>query len=196
MIRLLTAFTAGVATAVVGFAFYIMQPTADDYDGNVKVRYGNVMYLDGTIEFDTSNQVEWYLENYDIDKFVLKSSGGNPFVAMQIGRMIHEKDIITIIPENELCASACSLIFLGGSEKNLLGEMGVHAPSVGGVGWRDATGDKKKSLSRLAQDEVQYLKDMGFKKPDKFVYMTYGIPTSTLKYFSGRDIGILNGYLN
>lgn len=44
----------------------------------------------------------------------LNSPGGNLREALEIGKYIAEQNFITLLPENAVCESACSLVFLAG----------------------------------------------------------------------------------
>jgi hypothetical protein len=54
--------------------------------------------------------------DYENTLVVLRSPGGE-FGAADIGDLIHKSGMSTIVPENELCASICAFIWLGGAHR-------------------------------------------------------------------------------
>lgn len=54
------------------------------------------------------------------------SPGGDVQAALNIALDVHFLEIYTALPAEGICYSACAFIFLGGKEKFLEGELGVH----------------------------------------------------------------------
>jgi hypothetical protein len=64
---------------------------------------------------------------------VLSSPGGNVAAALGIGEAIHQAGYTTVVPDGRICASACGLIWLGGSVRMVseTARIGFHAAYVG-----------------------------------------------------------------
>jgi hypothetical protein len=58
----------------------------------------------------------------------LESPGGNVLTAIAMGRLIHARGFITVVPDGH-CASACALVGLGGKPRMIgdTGQIGFHA---------------------------------------------------------------------
>jgi hypothetical protein len=57
------------------------------------------------------------------------SGGGSPDGGMAIGRMIRAFELPTDIPVDAVCASACTLAFLGGTRRTVTGIFAIHSAS-------------------------------------------------------------------
>lgn len=57
---------------------------------------------------------------------VLDSPGGSVTAGLLIADDVHTRRLATVIPSGSTCASACSYIFLAGSERQADGRLGVH----------------------------------------------------------------------
>jgi hypothetical protein len=122
MIRLTTiASAAGLALATDAFA----EPTF--YGGFVHVeQVPNVLFLTGEISTGVSFELRRAMRDHDIKLVVAASPGGNLYEGLQIAAILHDNEIGTYVPEAASCESSCATIFLGGTNRMLLGELGVH----------------------------------------------------------------------
>lgn len=57
----------------------------------------------------------------------LNSNGGSVIPAIEIGKTLRIAGYGTSVPQGEVCASACALIWLAGSPRLLVGQVGFHA---------------------------------------------------------------------
>src|SRR5690606_28155031 len=64
----------------------------------------------------------------------LDSPGGNVMAALEIANKVHALGLRTRIGSGQDCASACSLIFLSGKQRQATGQLGVHQLSARGEG--------------------------------------------------------------
>lgn len=85
-----------------------------------------VLFLTGTIEEGMYTNFRQAITENKIHTIVLNSLGGNVEEGLNIAGTVFDKGIKTYIPKGYECYSACSFIFLAGSEKYALGELGVH----------------------------------------------------------------------
>lgn len=89
----------------------------------------------------------------------LNSRGGNVAEAMKIANLIEKGYTITSIRENEVCFSACVLLWAGGVERDLLGKLGLHRISNSK---RDlSVTETENSISPTSQVVESYLLRMG-----------------------------------
>ena len=85
-----------------------------------------VLFLNGTIEKGMYTNFRQAITENKIHTIVLNSLGGNVEEGLNIAGTVFDKGIKTYIPKGYECFSACSFIFLAGSERFALGELGVH----------------------------------------------------------------------
>src|SRR5208283_4952014 len=82
-----------------------------------EITYGsgkvNIIAIQGEIAPDDDAKFERIVPDSQKQTGVLLSSpGGNVLAALAIGEMIHKKGYATIVPDGQVCASACGLIWL------------------------------------------------------------------------------------
>lgn len=70
---------------------------------------------------------------------VLNSTGGAILAAMEIGRTLRIAGFSTSVPRGGVCASACALIWLAGTPRELIGQVGFHAA------YREVRGSSQES---------------------------------------------------
>ena len=59
----------------------------------------------------------------------LDSPGGDPFEGFRLGNLIRDLGMATVVPDGAFCASACTIVVLGGVERRVEGSYQVHAAS-------------------------------------------------------------------
>lgn len=86
----------------------------------------SVMYINGIIGQEHENKICKNLKKYEnnicknrseIKYLVLDSPGGEMQIAYNIALMVRFSDIITVIPKNGVCESACTVIFQAAKER-------------------------------------------------------------------------------
>lgn len=88
----------------------------------------------------------------------LNSPGGGILGGMQLGEVIRKLGLETEVPASAGCYSACTFAFLGGVERQIKGEFGIHALSLAkGTPVSDTTLD---SIQRWGSFMVQYAREL------------------------------------
>lgn len=75
------------------------------------------------------------LRRPDADLLVLGSDGGSMLSGLLLADDVHVRQLATYVPEGLSCYSACSYVFLAGTQRLAAGDLGVHQfydPSSGG----------------------------------------------------------------
>jgi hypothetical protein len=85
-----------------------------------------VLFLTGEIRENESFELRRAMRDQEIRLVVPASAGGNLYEGLQIAAIIHDNKLGTYIPQGAKCESSCANIFLGGTSRMLLGELGVH----------------------------------------------------------------------
>lgn len=87
----------------------------------------DTVILDGEIETGDGRAFEQVLATYPRVRFlVLNSPGGVVEDGLEIAEAVFARGVATIVPSWAGCYSACAFIFLGGVERHVAGELGVH----------------------------------------------------------------------
>ncbi len=94
------------------------------------VDYPGVLLLEDGFEVGDSEAFEKHVAENDIDTIMLVSNGGNLMAAVQIGYMIRDKKLNTIVPQRGFCYSACTYAFMGGIERIIVegSPFAMHRP--------------------------------------------------------------------
>jgi hypothetical protein len=114
----------------------------------------NALFFFNEIEQYDGFELRRALRNHDIDTVVLASEGGNIFEGLNMAGIIHDKDIITYVPElpDEMgCYSACSFMFFGGKIRQADGVLAVHQAGAYG-----SDRDKAKERVGKTQQATQF----------------------------------------
>ncbi|WP_244448097.1 PAN domain-containing protein [Neorhizobium vignae] len=87
----------------------------------------DVIALNGEIDVNSGLAFRRSLQAAPNAKLVtLNSPGGNVQMGLLIADDIHQRKLATYIPKDSKCFSACSFVFLAGSERKVDGALGVH----------------------------------------------------------------------
>lgn len=173
-------------------------------DGNVIKGYCEIL-VTGEIDVVTPQQVKHVISSSS-DKdcpagriFRFDSPGGDLDSAMTIGNEIRRADAFTVIWQQDTCASACVIAFVGGVNRLVFGKIGLHRPYVAGTPGSAA----EMHSERLAMDSSierylknmsispQLLSDMNAVSPDAIRWLDGANDDTELKQLQliGEDVG-------
>ncbi|SFV37465.1 hypothetical protein SAMN05216456_2936 [Devosia crocina] len=164
-------------------------PLAMDLGQNGELR------LTGTIDVGSAQRFAAEIEARGeyVETVVLDSPGGSVMDALEIGSLVHEKGLATMVPAGSLCASSCPLVFAGGAERfgepqSAIGVHQIYAASLGD-GAADALAvagiamsDAQSTTARI----TRYLTDMGV-DPALWLH-ALDTPPERLYYFSWEEM--------
>ena len=95
--------------------------------GILSVNGIDTMAFKGPLSPGAAERLIDLLEDHpEIDTLVLSSQGGSEEEAYKIADYVKEKGLKTWVPVRRMCLSACTPIFLSGSEQTLDGQLGFH----------------------------------------------------------------------
>lgn len=121
---------------------------------------------------------------------VLASPGGSVAAALEIGHLVSQRGLTTLVPENEICASACSLIYFAGARRIALGALGVHQMSS----------DSPTALVGMQYMLAEVLSAFDeFNVDDRVIQLMLRTPPQDMHFFSEvekSELGIDNLTLN
>jgi len=120
---------------------------------------------------------------------VLHSPGGSVGDALEMGRLIRQKNFSTEVENGGYCASSCPLVFAGGLERRAgdSAAIGVHQVTTFAINGVAPTADKgMDSVQRVAAECQKYLLDMGI---DPLVWVhAMETPKDELFYFKPDEL--------
>lgn len=95
--------------------------------GVLSVNCIDTMAFKGPLSPGAAERLISLLEDYpEIDTLVLSSQGGSEEEAYKIAEYVKTHKLKTWVPVRRMCLSACTQIFLSGSEMTLDGQLGFH----------------------------------------------------------------------
>ncbi|MCL6684463.1 surface-adhesin E family protein [Sphingomonas alba] len=112
----------------------------------------------------------------------LSSNGGLLIPALEIGKAIHLMGFATYVPDREVCASSCALIWVAGESKFLAptGRVGFHATYLEEGGRQIETGVGNALVGRyLTQLEL----------PERSIIFATSAPPSSIRWLGASDRG-------
>jgi hypothetical protein len=91
----------------------------------------------------------------------IDSPGGSPGAAMQIGRILREKEARTILNDDSVCISACNFLFMSGRIRKASAKavFGSHSFDL-----RCMKREHQNKIAQMAEQEVRFAFDMGISK--------------------------------
>lgn len=114
------------------------------------------------------------------------SGGGNVYKAMEFGRLIRSLGLNTVATRELVCASACSLSFLGGvSRVAEPGSIGVHKSSFDdtrGMNVEDAVA----AIQLQTADVISYMNEMG--ADPSLLQLALKYDSNDLRYLSSSEM--------
>jgi hypothetical protein len=120
---------------------------------------------------------------------VLHSPGGSVGDALEMGRLIRQKNFATEVESGGYCASSCPLVFAGGVERRAAegAAIGVHQVTTFAINGVAPTADKgMDSVQRVAAECQKYLLEMGI---DPLVWVhAMETPKDELFYFKPDEL--------
>jgi hypothetical protein len=181
---------------------------------------GDVVVMKGNIAKGDFEKFRRFIDENDFAKSIyLASPGGNVSEAVKIGRLVRTLKMETIIPGydpsikdllipsymkkvNDMCASACFLIFVAGIHRikyltieNETTLLGIHRPFLTDDDLMSRSADDAiDSATRLRSFIENYLKEMDV--PSKYVELMYSVPKDEIRWVTGPEFKLdLEGFI-
>lgn len=132
-LKILSLLVAALTNCLVSAADFSEHVPENPYEKYIKP-VENVLEISGTIERGDKDQLSAWLQNsYALGKptptaIVLNSPGGNLAEAISMAELIEKFMLITAVPSDRECHSACVFLFIAGAERQHYGNLGIHRP--------------------------------------------------------------------
>ena len=134
-----------------------------------------VLVIDGGLGENTAFNFKRKLnENPQVRTILLHSGGGLVSAGLEIAQLIANRDLDTWVPENALCASACSVVFFAGTSRIAEGQLGVHQIAM--------NIENNQEVQYTASDMIEAFNRYGT-HPNVFAAM-FRTPPEKMYYFS------------
>jgi len=162
----ITVISAGASTADVS-----VEPPAPGWPTRISIS--------GLLNWDNADQFIQRAEGVSNAVVLLNSEGGDLLTGLLIGRIIRQKKFATAVKRDDLCASVCGLVWLGGAQRFL--EAGAR------IGFRAASGTSEPGSASLGA----YLNEIGL--PDRATKYITGAPSdgrNWLDHVQAEKLGI------
>jgi len=173
-------------------------------------RSGKWMVIEGEIrpgDFETFKNLTASALSAIEGTVYLASPGGNVAEAMKIGLLVRKLRWTTFAPirhsdpaverglaegvglrnveRNNVCASACFMIFVAGAQR-LGSKLGIHRPYFGAGYLRSAEGDEVVDQAKRGVQIVEaYLRDMDI--PPKYAELMFQVPKDEIKWLTREE---------
>jgi hypothetical protein len=111
---------------------------------------GEMLEFSGGITFGVAREMEGFLDAMSGVKTIrLNSIGGHMLEAQKMSDMIKARRLSTLVVQD--CLSACTIVFLGGQQRNLLSSarLGFHQPAFRGMTTAERLGTITQEVERL-----------------------------------------------
>lgn len=166
-----------IAALSVGFGLLFSQSLSAAEIGAIPPKNADdvaLIYIEGDIELEDDEKFRKLATEYRDAIVVLNSEGGIIRPAMDIGRTIKLRNYTTVIYKDGVCASACALIWLAGSDRVVFegGKVGFHASYLDTNGTKLETGVGNALVGH-------YLTQLGFSEKT-IVFATLAPPDKIL----------------
>jgi hypothetical protein len=89
----------------------------------------------------------------------LASNGGDIDAAMELGRLLRELGIFTVVGKDDQCMSACVFSFMGGERRTIAGRIGIHRPFFP---YTQNLPDRQQRFRFLQRTLKEYVEELDF----------------------------------
>jgi hypothetical protein len=142
----------------------------------------NALLFDGPIGPSAAEDFREILETHPESRLVaFNSPGGLVVPALEIAELIFERDINTVIMQDNICLSACAFMFMAGSTRYAVGQLGVHQIS----------GTDDSSITQLVVAQI-YDSLLTFGTDPKFLNIMFQTASEDMYIFSPAELDELS----
>lgn len=89
----------------------------------------------------------------------LASNGGDIDAGMELGRLLRDRGLYTLVGKNDQCMSACVFVFMGGERRSVAGRLGIHRPFFP---YTYDTPDRRARFRHLTKVLREYFDELDF----------------------------------
>ncbi|MEO8144289.1 MAG: hypothetical protein ABI654_08755 [Betaproteobacteria bacterium] len=113
----------------------------------------------------------------------LSSNGGDIDAAMQLGKLLRELGVFTLVGADDQCLSACVFVFMGGERRSVAGRLGIHRPYFP---YTHDVPDRQLRFRHLQRTLKAYIEELDF--PSSLYEAVMLVPPETMKILSPAEL--------
>lgn len=151
----------------------------------------NAIMASGTIQYNDVEKLDMYLSKLPTKKntaIYFDSPGGNLYGGIRLGTYFKKHKIKTVVQGYKICASACALAFLGGTDRHgnkwmsstTTSKLGFHAFSSGHGKY-----DNMDNTQKIVSDILKYGNFVN--APMEIFVKQFETPSSSIYWFDKRE---------
>ncbi|HEY6256479.1 MAG TPA: ATP-dependent Clp protease proteolytic subunit [Xanthobacteraceae bacterium] len=125
------------------------------------------------------SQNDWWIIHID-------SGGGNVPAAIEIGRLLRSIDAPIQVDPDQVCASACVLVFAGATHRLAYGQIGIHRPYFQTPSTDFAVTDVQRWFDTLSRQIRSYLREVNVS--ERLADDLMAVPPEEMRYLSGEEL--------
>ena len=111
------------------------------------------------------------------------SDGGEVDAAMDLGRLLRQLGVFTLIGKNDQCLSSCVFAFMGGERRSVAGRLGIHRPYFP---FTQDIPDRRAQYRHLQQRLRAYIDEMDF--PASLYEAMMAVPPESMQILAPADL--------
>jgi hypothetical protein len=137
-------------SALVAFAFALVATPASALDFSMR---GGAVSISGPVKLGDNAKFEEFMRGPGASArvFYVTSTGGTIGVALDIARLIRRRGGATVADGRQVCESACTILFAGGSSRHYVNTGGLQdrlGGARGGLGFHEANNSNADGRGR------------------------------------------------
>lgn len=113
----------------------------------------------------------------------LAGNGGDIDAAMQLGRLLRELGVFTLVGADDQCLSACVFAFMGGERRSVAGRLGIHRPYFP---YTHDVPDRQLRFRHLQRTLKAYVEELDF--PTSFYEAVMLVPPESMKILTPAEL--------
>lgn len=113
----------------------------------------------------------------------LASNGGDIDAGMELGRLLRQLHVVTLIDKNDRCLSACVFAFMGGERRSVAGQLGIHRPFLP---FTEETPNRQVRFRLLQKTLKSYMEELDF--PDSLYEAMMAVPPESMQILAPADL--------
>lgn len=113
----------------------------------------------------------------------LASNGGSIDAAMDLGRLLRELGVFTVVGKTDQCLSACVFAFMGGERRSVAGRLGIHRPYLP---YTQDIPDRQLRYRHMQRILKAYMDELDF--PASLYEAVMLVPPESMKFLSPAEL--------
>lgn len=109
--------------------------------------------------------------------------GGDVDAAMELGRLLRKLGVSTFVAPGERCLSSCVFAFMGGDQRAVAGQIGIHRPYFSSA---SKVPDRRTYYRQLQKRLQQYIEELDF--PPSLYEAVMAVPPESLSLLTPADL--------